>query len=67
VAGVTVSHEESDAAVKFSVPVPVLVTLIDAATGFVPPEVPVNAKVVGETDNTGCATVSVTVTTVGEF
>ena len=51
--GVTASHDESLAAVKLSVPVPVFVTFAVWDVGFVPPCVALNVRVRGETDKTG--------------
>jgi len=70
-AGVTVSHDESLAAVKLSVPVPVFVTFAVWDVGFAPPCVALNVRVRGETDKTGWggggdATTKVTVTIAGE-
>ena len=67
--GVTESQPESLAAVKFSVPVPVFVTLTDCEAGLAPPCVALNVSVAGKTDSTGwggAATTKVTVMVAGE-
>jgi hypothetical protein len=53
-AGLTPSHAESLVAVKFSVPVPVFVTLTEPGVGFVPlPCVALNVNDVPDSDRTG--------------
>src|ERR1700722_4500099 len=51
--GVTVSHGESLAAVKVSVPPPAFETVSEAAAGFAPPCAAVNDSEVAETERTG--------------
>jgi hypothetical protein len=69
-AGETLNHVESVAAVKLSVPPPVFETLTLCAAGFAPPCTAFMLSVVGETDNTaggtGCDTIRVTVIVDGE-
>jgi hypothetical protein len=66
-AGETLNHAESLAAVKLSVPAPVFATLTLCGEGFGPPCVALMLKPSGDTDKTGgLATVRVTVTTDGE-
>ena len=68
--GLTVSQvAESLAAVKLSVPPPVLLTLTDVAAGLMPlPCVALNERAAGESVNTGggAATLKVTVIVAGE-
>jgi hypothetical protein len=52
-AGVAVSQGASVAVVKLSVPVPVLLTVSSWAAGLAPPAVPLNVRVVGDTDKMG--------------
>jgi hypothetical protein len=52
--------------VKLNVPAPLLLTLSDAGVGSIPPTIPLNANVLGVTDNIGCVIVSVTVMTLGD-